>query len=87
MIATYYRVTVYYEFKKHLYSRAEQTLEEMKNKVCSSPKYKGEDISEFSGCPAAGAYITGLFSTINLAEDFEREIKEVLTKFRARIIE
>ena len=87
MIETYYRTTVHFEFRKDLFYKAEKRLEEMKNNIFYSPKYKGEDISEFSGCPAAGPYITGLFSTKKLAEDFEREIKEVLTKFRAKIIE
>ncbi len=87
MIETYFRSTIYYEFRKNLFYMAEKKLEEMKKIVVLNPKYKGEDISEFSGCPAAGPYITGLFTTKKLAEDFDREITELLTRFRARIIE
>jgi hypothetical protein len=86
MIETYYRTTIHFEIKT-LFCLAERELEEMKNKVLLDPKYKGEEVSEFIGCPAAGPYITGLFTTRRLAEDFEREIKDVLTKFRAKIID
>lgn len=87
MIETYYRATIHFEFKKNLFYKAENKFVEMKNRVFYDPKFKGEEILEFAGCPAAGPYITGEFSTMKLAEDFEREVKELLTKFRARIIE
>lgn len=86
MIEIYYRVTVHFE-SKNLFYKAERKLEEMKNKVFLDPKYKGDDISEFIGCPAAGPYITGQFATRKLAEEFEREISDVLKKFRIKIIE
>jgi hypothetical protein len=86
MIETYYRVTIHFE-SKNLFYKAEQKLEKMKNKICLDPKYKGGDTSEFIGCPAAGPYITGEFSTRKLAEDFEREITSVLKKFRIKVVE
>lgn len=86
MIETYYRTTIHFEFK-NLFYKAEKKLEEMKSKVFLDPKFKGEEISEFTGCPAAGPYITGLFTTRTLAEDFEREVKRVLTRFRIQIID
>ena len=86
MIETYYRVTIHFEIKKIFYL-AERKLEEMKKKVLLDPKYKGEEFSEFAGCPAAGPYITGLFTTRKLAEDFEREIKCVLTRFKIQVID